>query len=237
MNRRSLTALAVLPPLLAFATLMLLAMSEYPGGTWEEHDAVGHSQVRNFLCDLTRPIAINGQANALGARYAELGLYAYVIALGPFFLITPWLFADKRRLGRVVWICGALCSLGGIAIVALPSWMIGPLMHGVLVLTTAVPGLIAALGATLGAWTTSTPRREIRFAAAATLVATAVTVAVFARQIARGEETTTGLPVLEKAAISLSMVWMALTVLAVMKRAAAPSVTLASSNVDLTSKR
>ncbi len=212
-----IAAIAVLPPLLAFAALMLLAMSAYPGGTWEDPHAAGHSQVRNFLCDLTRPVAINGQPNPTGAKFAELGLYAYVVALGPFFFVTPALFSDKKRLGRMVWICGVLCSLGGIAIVALPSWMVGPRMHGALVLSTAVPGLLAALGATLGAWTTSTPSRPIRLAAAATLVLTAVTVAVFAGQIARGAETTTGLPVLEKLAILMSMAWMGLTIAGVLR--------------------
>ena len=218
MSARQLIALAVLPPLLAFGTLMVLAMTEYPGGTWEDPQALGHSQGRNFLCDLTRPTGINGQPNPAGAKYAELGLYAYVIALGPFFLITPWLFPHRRRLGRLVWTCGALCSLGGVAIVALPSWMIGPLWHGVLVLGTAVPGLIAALGATLGAWAMTPPQRAIRFAGTATMVVTALTVAVFAAQIARGAETTTGLPVLEKTAILLSMAWMVLTVAAVFRR-------------------
>ena len=218
--RHRIAAFAVVPPLLGFVALMGLAMAAYPGGTWEDAHAPGHSQVRNFLCDLTRPVAINGVPNPTGAKYAELGLYAYVFALGPFFFITPALFADRKRLGRLVWISGVLCSLGGLVIVALPSWMVGPLMHGVLVLGTAVPGLIAALGATLGAWTTTTPSRGIRFAATATLVFTAVTVAVFAAQIARGAETTTGLPVLEKLAMVLSMAWMGLTTAAVLRRPA-----------------
>lgn len=217
-GHRRLVALAVVPPLLAFATLMLLAMAEYPGGTWEDHGAPGHSQVQNFLCDLVRPIAINGQSNRAGARYAELGLYAYVLALSPFFLITPWLFAERKRLASVVWVCGSLCCLGGMAIVAFPSWRIGPLVHGALVLGTAVPGLIAALGATLGAWTAATPQRAIRFAATATLTVTALTVVVFAAQLARGTETTTGLPVLEKTAILLSIGWMVLTAGAVFRR-------------------
>lgn len=216
--RHRIAAFAVVPPLLAFGTLMGLAMASYPGGTWEDPHAVGHSQLRNFLCDLTRPVAINGAPNPSGAKYAELGLYAYVFALGPFFFVTPTLFSDRRRLGRLVWISGVLCSLGGLAIVALPSWMVGPQLHGVLVLGTAVPGLLAALGATLGAWTTATPSRAIRFAAAATLVLTAITVAVFAAQIARGAETTTGLPVLEKLAMLLSIAWMGLTVAWVLRR-------------------
>ena len=217
---RRIFALAVLPPLLMFATLIALAMREYPGGTWEDAHAPGHSQARNFLCDLTRPVAINGQPNPDGAMFAMFGLYAYVLALAPFFFITPWLFADRKHLGNAVRASGVLCALGGLAIVAFPSWLVGSLMHGVLVLCTAVPGLIAAVGATVGAWTTAQPVREIRFASAATLLFTALTVAVFAAQLARGEETTPGLPVLEKTAMLLSMAWMGFTVAAVFRRPA-----------------
>ena len=95
---RRLLALAVVPPLLAFVGLTGFAMASYPGGTWEERQAPGHSQVRNFLCDLTRPVALNGAPNAAGAQAADLGLMAFVIALAPFFLITGWLFEERRRL-------------------------------------------------------------------------------------------------------------------------------------------
>lgn len=88
MSRQRLLALAVVPPLLVFVALMAAAMASYPGGTWEERSAQGHSQLRNFLCDLTRPVALNGQPNALGARCADFGLMAYVVALAPFFLST-----------------------------------------------------------------------------------------------------------------------------------------------------
>lgn len=219
---RRVLAWSVVPPLLVFATLIGRSMSIYPGGTWEERQTPGHSQARNFLCDLTRPIAINGQPNQTGSRYASLALLAFVVALGPFFLITPSLFADRKTLGGVVGICGALSCLGGVGIILVPSYRFGPMLHGVVVLIAALPGLIAALGATLGAWRTATPVRSIRSAASATLVVTAVTVAVFAAQLSRGAETTPGLPVLEKTAIGLAMVWMLLTAATVLRKPSLP---------------
>ena len=215
---RRMLALSVVPPLLTFVGLTAIALSSYPGGTWEERQAHGHSQVRNFLCDLTRPVALNGESNVAGARCADLGLMAFVLALAPFFLTTGSLFEDRKKLGQVVRVCGGLSGLGGVVIILFPSYQVGALVHGVFVLVTAVPGLIAAFGATLGVWTTVPPVRLIRSAATATLLCLGATIAVFARQLARGEETTTGLPVLEKTTIALTMVWMLLTAVEALRR-------------------
>ena len=73
MSARQLSALAVVPPLLAFGTLMVLAMTEYPGGTWEDPQALGHSQGRNFLCDLTRPTGSNQVEVPHANQMPELG--------------------------------------------------------------------------------------------------------------------------------------------------------------------
>lgn len=208
---RKLLASALGPPLLAFVVLISLSMAAYPGGTWEEPAARGHSQVRNFLCDLTRPTALNGTPNADGSRYAELGLLFYAVALIPFFLLKPAVFPDRPRLGRTAAIAGVLTGLGGVGIVMVPSYKYGAMPHGVAVLLTAVPGLTAAVAATVGVFTTKAPVRPIRLAALATLAVTVAAVVMFAVQLARGVETTPGLPVLEKLALACSMAWMALT--------------------------
>lgn len=208
---RRWASMALAPPLLAFAVLISLSMSEYPGGTWEEPTAKGHSHVRNFLCDLTRPTALNGAPNAQGSQYAELGLLMYALALIPFFLLMPAVFPDRPRLGRLALFAGVVTGLGGIGIVLVPSYKYGPDAHGVAVLLTAVPGLTAAVAATVGVFTTKTPVRPIRGAALATLVVTAIGVVMFAVQLARGLETTPGLPVVEKLAIACSIGWMAMT--------------------------
>ncbi len=212
----------MLPPLLVFGALIGMAMSAYPGGTWEEPSAPGHSQVRNFLCDLTRPIALNGVPNESGARSAELGLLAYAVALIPFFLILPAVFPDRRRTGLLAAICGVLAGIGGVGIVLVPSYRYGPMLHGVAVLLTAIPGLTAALAATIGVFSTRNAIRPIRTAALATLLVTAAAVGMFAIQLARRVETTPGLPVLEKLALGCSIAWMLLTVAAMFKPAVEP---------------
>ncbi len=195
--------------------MMALAMARYPGGTWDQPRARGHSLSENFLCDLMRPIALNGEPNVDGAAFAELGLLAFCVALAPFFLVLPALFAERRRLGMAVAICGLLSSVGGVGIVLAPSHRVGSLFHGLVVLLAAVPGLTAAITGTVGAW--SAGARAIRAAAASTLSVTALSVAVFAVQLLRGTETTPGLPLLEKAAIASAMAWMLLTMFSVVR--------------------
>lgn len=215
--RRAL-ALLVVPPLMLFSVLIAFAMASYPGGTWEERQEPGHSQVRNFLCDLVRPVALNGTPNEEGARYAELALLSFAVALTPFFLITPALFEERRRLARLVAVSGALASLGGVGILLVPSYRFGALPHGLMVLLAAVPGLAAALGATFGVWKAERPVPSVRLAALSTLLVFAFAVGVFAVQLSRGTETTPGLPVLEKLGFLLTMSWMVLTVNVVLRR-------------------
>ncbi len=210
-------ALSVVPPLLAFAALMGTAMALYPGGTWEDRHQQGHSQLRNYFCDLERPVALNGAPNELGARCADFSLVAFSLALAPFFLVAARVFPERRRLALVVGVSGVLCSLGGVGIVLVPSYRFGPLIHGVAVLLAAVPGLTAAFGATLGHFGARANARAVFGAAASTLVVTALSVAVFAAQLWRGVETTTGLPVLEKLAVLCAMGWMLLTVAFVLR--------------------
>jgi hypothetical protein len=219
-TRHRLLAYSVVPPLVVFVVLMGAAMALYPGGTWEDPHAAGHSHLRNFLCDLERPVALNGQPNELGAACATWSLLAFSLALGPFFLIASRVFPDKRRLGVLVGVSGLISCIGGVGIVLMPSHRVGSLIHGLVVLVAAGPGLTAAVSATIATWTTKHQVRAIRVSAAGTLLLSALAVVVFAAQLARGDETTTGLPVLEKLAIVLTMVWMLLTVAEVLRKPA-----------------
>lgn len=220
-----LLAVAVVVPLLAFSGLMGTAMASYPGGTWEDPHEAGHSQLRNYFCDLERPVALNGQPNDFGAACADWSLVAFSIALAPFFLAAPRVFAQRKRLGQVVAVSGVLCALGGVGIVMVPSYKYGAAVHGVAVLLAAVPGLTAIIATTVGHYGARTSAPAIWKAAVLTLVVTALSVAVFAVQLMRGVETTTGLPVLEKLAVFGSMVWMVLTVRETMRIKRATGVT------------
>ena len=79
---------------------MASAMALYPGGTWEDPGARGHSFWSNYFCDLMRPQALNGAPNPIAARLSEWGLLALVASLLPFFLAVPALFERRPRLAR-----------------------------------------------------------------------------------------------------------------------------------------
>src|SRR5262245_45132091 len=93
-------AIAVPVLLVLFVTLYVAAAIAYPGGTWEEPSRTGHSFLFNYYCDLMRPVALNGQPNALGAALAEWGQLILALALGPFFAVAPLCFGDRKKLTR-----------------------------------------------------------------------------------------------------------------------------------------
>ena len=204
--------LLVFPALMAFLALVGAAMATYPGGTWEDPQAAGHSVFFNYFCDLMRPQGLNGQPNP-NASFAEWGLLAFAAALLPFFVAVPLCFPGKPRLGLVTRILGVLASIGGMGIVLVPSHKFGSAAHGAMVLLAAGPGLTAAVLSVIGL---SSARAEAKWpfrAAVATLICAALVVGIFARQLALKQETTFGLAFLQKVAMALAMAWMIVTVL------------------------
>lgn len=212
-------AVSAAVPLALFVVLMATAMALYPGGTWEDPLERGHSFWRNYFCDLLRPTSLNDESNALGARLAEAALFAFAVGLVPFFLAAPLCFPERARLGAIVRGAGILCGIGGVGVVLVPSWRFGALAHGAMLLLAAVPGLIAAGAAALGAWHVRRRAPAIAASAVATVAVTALIAVIFARQLAIGAETTFGLAALQKLAVVLALAWIALTFAHVMKGA------------------
>jgi hypothetical protein len=68
---------------LGFA-LIVLATRFYPGGTLEEPTAVGFDWSRNYLTNLFRPQAFNGQRNA-AMPYAVSGMWLFCGGMGELF--------------------------------------------------------------------------------------------------------------------------------------------------------
>ncbi len=101
-------AAAVLGAVALFVGLMGAAMALYPGGTWFNREAPGHSFFTNFLCDLLADTALNGEPNPLGTRLALLGMTCLVIGLLPLWLILPGLMPDRPALGHALTRVGTL---------------------------------------------------------------------------------------------------------------------------------
>jgi len=80
MSKRQLPLLCVL---LAIG-LVVVATRLYPGGTLEEPQAVGFDFRRNYLTQLFRPVAVNGQMNG-GRLYAAAGMWLFCLGMAELF--------------------------------------------------------------------------------------------------------------------------------------------------------
>src|SRR5260370_5416135 len=101
---------AVLGLIGASVVLLVLAIASYPGGTSFDRSAPGHDLLRNFLCDLTAPVALNGAANPRGATLASLA----ILLLGVALILFWWTLAgvalsDLAR--SLVRSSAAICSI------------------------------------------------------------------------------------------------------------------------------
>jgi hypothetical membrane protein len=64
------------------ATLAVIAMVRYPGGTFRDHSTHGYSLSHNFLSDLGATVAHNGQPNGAGTVLFIASLAILVFGLG-----------------------------------------------------------------------------------------------------------------------------------------------------------
>ena len=205
--RVRVAAVAVPVLLLVFVALYVAAALLYPGGTWEEPGRVGHSLFYNYYCDLMRPVAINGTANPLGSQLAEVGQLVFALSLGPFFLVAPLVFEERKRLGLTVRVLGVLASLAGVGVVLFPSWKFGQLVHGIMLLTCAVPAITALVCVMIGTWKVPL-LRALAMGLVFTMLAT---IGIFVRQLQLGTETSPGLAPLQRIDFMLALMWMTLT--------------------------
>jgi len=72
-SARARAAQAMLVAAGAFVVLFVLAVLEYPGGTDWDPRARGHHFWLNYLCDLTRSVALDGEPNPVGSVLAQAG--------------------------------------------------------------------------------------------------------------------------------------------------------------------
>jgi hypothetical protein len=116
------------------------AMRLYPGGTWQNPAAIGHSFWRNFLCDLTQPVAIGGAPNQLGAALGTAGEIGLFAAAALAFVVAAHAMPDGARKGSLGARLGTLGSCLACAVPVLPSraW---PALHSVAIVVAGIPGL------------------------------------------------------------------------------------------------
>jgi len=75
----------VLSGIIISMLFLLIAMSMYPGGTYQDKHAVGFSWTKNYICNLFEVKALNGTQNT-SRIWAFLGMFAYSISCSVFFV-------------------------------------------------------------------------------------------------------------------------------------------------------
>ena len=139
-------AMACLLALAVFFPCFGAAIALYPGGTWYDRHAVGHSLARNFVCDLMQPIALNGQPASLGSALAQLGTLAMLVAGGAFWLQVARLESPPTWVGRWMRRVGIVGCALGLGIPLTPSNRFHEI-HLFAVLASFLPILLASLAA------------------------------------------------------------------------------------------
>jgi hypothetical protein len=191
----------------AFVVLELIAMRLYPGGTFWDRTTRGAHFWHNFLCDLESPVALNGEPNALGSRFAQAAMLLMVIGLAPFWWLLPRLFPRLRRVGAAVRALGLVSLAGIVAVVLMPSSRFG-VLHGVAVLVAGAPGLGAAALAVAGL-ALAEARPPISAALGGTVLAFAlVDFVLYARTMVSGGPGPILLPIAQKIALFFLLAWM-----------------------------
>jgi len=206
---------AVVALVMVFLAQVSLAATLYPGGTWLHRRRVGHDLWGNFLCDLTQPVALNGQPNALGARFGAAAMLTFTVALALVWQHFPPLLQTRApRLGRTIAVVGALGCGALVAVPCTPSLRFGRI-HAAVVFV-AVGSCLGALGtATHALWrhlgpdTATAPRRGIARVLSVALVAALVLDAgLYAYSLAPGGRILPLLPALQRIATGISLAWM-----------------------------
>jgi hypothetical protein len=123
-----------------------VAIALYPGGTWYDAQAVGHSWWKNFLCDLMQTRALNGEAAPVGSALARLGMVAMLAALAAFYELVARLEQPMSRDGRVARVAGwTAAGLGLLVPVATSDQF--RMLHLLTVVGAFVPSVVATVAA------------------------------------------------------------------------------------------
>jgi hypothetical protein len=202
-------ALGVLGCLLGFVVFMAAAMELYPGGNWLDPSAPGHRFFYNFFCDLTQPVSLSGVNNRAGARFAQIGMWCFALALGGFFWLVPLHFTATVGARVRLWVRAlGECAVLGVALVPLlPSQQFGH-FHGLLALAAGGLGISAALAAVIALCRAPGSARWLGRLGASALAVGAFDAALFAHHLNDSAPTPLLVPAAQKVAALLLSAWM-----------------------------
>jgi hypothetical protein len=200
---RSMVILAML----SFGVLVVAAMSIYPGGTAWDHATRGHDFWLNYLCDLERGVALNGEPNPLGSALARTAMSALAAGLLPFFWLVSTLFPSRPRLGRCVRVLGVVTVVAIEVVVFLPADRFAGI-HGVAVVAAGIPGLAAGILAVIGLVAERGAPRAARAIGLAALAVATVDFGLFLPEVLTPAASHVAVAVLERVSTFLVLAWM-----------------------------
>lgn len=132
--------------LLFFLVCIGISIALYPGGTWFDRNAEGHSFSKNFLCDLMQTRALNGMQAPVGSMLARVGTFVMFVALSSFYFQIANLESPISRAGGVARNAGVITCVLGCSVPFATSDQFRH-AHVIAVVATFVPCLIAAIAA------------------------------------------------------------------------------------------
>jgi hypothetical protein len=206
-SRRATAPRSVVFLLATSLALLGTAAILYPGGSWADAQRPGFDLANNYWSDLVRAEALNGMSNAVGRLVAQAGLAAMAAALLVFFRLATRLVSGgaARRLTQSAGVASALCVL----LMALLPHAGFRRAHTVLTLAGGGSGLLAALVVVLhGARDGGTMRRIFD---ALLVLSASSNLALYAVLVLSGGGDSAALPVIQKAATLVLVLWMVVT--------------------------
>jgi hypothetical protein len=192
-----------------FAASMTVAALRYPGGTWCDPGAPRYDVLTSFFCDVLHARGLNGAPNP-GAPFARAALLLIAAAFVPFWMLVPETLALSVPRSRVVHTLGVMSAVGALLVALTPSDRLA-LLHQVAVLSAASFGIAAAVIASSARSVPSGTPRRLRLLSWAALLTAAVDAALYLIQLAHPAPCAPALPVLQKLAAGLILVWMLVT--------------------------
>jgi hypothetical protein len=190
-----------------FVTLMGIAMALYPGGNAWDPAFEGHHFWRNFWCDLLHHQAYNGRPNPLSSKLAWGAMCVLALGIAAHFLAAPRLFGSTGRVPTTINLLGAFAA-AGLVVVSSSSSDQTPTLHGVAVLIAGPAGLTAAALTLVGLARSRRRGRASFWAGVFMVVAGLAALVQYARQFALDAPDSVWLPVSQKLATALALVWM-----------------------------
>jgi hypothetical protein len=198
---------AILIAVAGFLGLVVPAMHAYPGGTVWDSTTRGNDFWLNYLSDLQRSVALNGQPNGDGAVLAQAAMLVLSVGLAPFWWLVSRLFADRPRLGRAVRFSGVAGVAGALGVGIMPSDRFGE-GHTMAVVVGGVPGLVAAGLALAGLASRWRSARAAALIGAATVLVSSADFVLYLGTLGQAGGGLPVIAVLERMSILLVLTWM-----------------------------